>query len=177
MENVMTWQIDPAHSEIGFRTKHMMIATVKGKFTEFEGEFNVNEDDLSKSAGTIRIKAASIDTGVEQRDNHLRSGDFFDAETTPFIVFATTAIQLDGHAATITGNLTIRDVTRPVTFKGDLGGPLKDPWGNAKIVLSAETQINRKDWGLNWNQALEAGGLLVSDRVTLHVDLELAKAA
>lgn len=173
----MPWQIDPTHSEVGFRTKHMVFATVKGTFHEFEGDFEIDENDLAKSSGVIRIKAASIDTNAGQRDAHLRSADFFDVENAPEIVFESNGIERHGEDVTIKGNLTIRDVTRPVAFKGEIGGPIRDPWGNEKVALSAETQINRKDWGLNWNQALEAGGLLVSDRVTLHVDLELAKAA
>jgi polyisoprenoid-binding protein YceI len=171
----MTWKIDPIHSEIGFKTKHMMVATVKGKFHEFHGDLVIDENDLSKSGGTIRINAGSIDTNFEQRDNHLKSADFLDVESSPEIVFASNKIERKGEDVAISGDLTIRGVSRPVTFKGEVAGPLKDPWGNPRLALSAEAQVNRKDWNLNWNQALEAGGFLVSDKVTLQIDLELSK--
>lgn len=175
----MTWQIDPTHTEIGFRGKHMLISTVKGKFPQYNGEFAIDATDLTNSRGTIRIVAASLDSGFGQRDDHLRSADFFDVEHYPEIVFKTTGIEPNGEedGYRITGELTIRDVTRPVVFKAEAGGPLTDPWGGKRVALSAEAVINRKEWGLEWNLPLRTEGMLVSDKITLSIDAELVKAA
>ncbi len=173
----MTWKLDTAHSEIGFKLKHMMVATVRGKFREFDADVTVDENDLAASAATFRIKTASVDTGTDQRDEHLRSGDFFNAGEYPEIVFTSRSIKTKGENVEIEGDLTIRDVTKPVVFKGDAGGPFTDPWGQKKVGLSAEAQINRKDWGLDWNQVIEAGGLFVGDKVTLSIEAEFDRAA
>jgi polyisoprenoid-binding protein YceI len=174
----MTWKVDPTHSTIEFRGKHMLVATVKGRFRDWQMDADVNENDIAASHGVIRIDAASVDTGVPQRDDHLRSADFFDAEKHPAIVFATRRIvPKGGHDYRVVGDLTIRDVTREVTFDGEINGPMKDPWGGKRIGFSAETAINRKDWGLAWNVALEAGGILVGDTIKLSIDAELVEAA
>ncbi len=174
----MTWKVDRAHSSIEFRGKHMLVATVKGQFREWDLEAEINEDDIAASQGTVRIGVSSVDTGVAQRDDHLRSPDFFNAAEHPAIVFKTKRIERKrGDEYRIAGDLTIRDVTREVTFEGEINGPLKDPWGGTRIGLSAETAINRKDWGLGWNVALEAGGILVGDTIKLSIDAELVKAA
>jgi polyisoprenoid-binding protein YceI len=175
----MTWQIDPAHTEIGVRGKHMLISTVKGRFQRYHGDFAIDEADLANSKGVIRIEAASLESGFGQRDDHLRSPDFFNVEQYPEIVFRTNEVRRNGgqDEFEIAGDLTIRDVTRPVVFKAEAGGPLTDPWGGARVALSAEAVVNRKDWGLEGNLPLGTEGLLVGDKITLTIDAELVKAA
>jgi polyisoprenoid-binding protein YceI len=175
----MAWQIDPNHANVGFTGKHMVISKVKGKFEDYEVDLNVDEENLANSAATIRVAVASVDSGFGQRDDHLRSADFFDAEQYPYITFATREIQpngKDGHYRFI-GDLTIRDVTREVAFDGEVAGPIQDPWGGTRLSLSAATKVNRKDWGLDWNLPLGAGNLLVSDEITLELDAEFVKQA
>lgn len=172
-----TWNLDPVHSSVEFGVKHMMIATVKGRFTEFAVDADIDTNNLPASHATVRIQAASIDTRDAQRDAHLRSADFFDAENHPVITYTTKRIEPDGDEFKIIGDLTIRGTTKEVPFEAELNGPVKDPWGNDRVVVSAETKISRKDFGLNWNAALEAGGFLVGDKVTLSIDAELVKVA
>lgn len=175
----MAWQIDPNHANLGFSGKHMVISKVKGKFEDYQVDLNVDEENLANSAATIRVAVASVDSGFGQRDDHLRSADFFDAEQYPYITFATREIQpngKDGHYRFI-GDLTIRDVTREVAFDGEVAGPIQDPWGGTRLALSAATKVNRKDWGLDWNLPLGAGNLLVSDEITLELDAEFVKQA
>ncbi len=170
------WAIDPAHSSIEFAVKHMVITTVRGTFGTFEADLQVDEADLARSRATFRIDAASIDTRQPDRDNHLRSADFFDVANHPTITFTTTAIERTGSGTyRITGDLTIRGVTRPVTFEAEAHGPAKNPFGKTVVAVSVSGKINRKDWGLTWNAPLEAGGLLVGDEVRINADFELVK--
>lgn len=170
----MSWYIDPAHTQVEFSVKHMMIATVRGRFAKFSGEILVSDQDLLKSSVVGSVEAASIDTHDANRDAHLRSADFFDAETYPVLSFRSTAIQkVSGERYQVTGQLTIKDVTREVVFDVSDEGRGKDPWGNLHWGFSASTSINRKDFGLNWNVALEAGGWLVGDTVKISADVEL----
>jgi len=174
----MAWNLDSTHSSIQFAVKHMVISTVRGSFAEFAVDAAVDETDLARSRATVRIAAASLGTGNNDRDAHLRSGDFFDAENHPELVFVTRAIEpRGGDDYRISGDLTIRGVTRPVTLDGEIQGPVKDPWGGTRFGLSASGKISRKEFGLDWNAVLEAGGLLVGDEVKLSIETELVKAA
>jgi polyisoprenoid-binding protein YceI len=172
----MAWQIDPAHSEILFSVKHMMISTVRGKFSTFSGTIDADEQHPTAAQVKVEIDAASIDTGNEQRDTHLRSADFLNAEQYPTITFKSTKIErIDEHHGRLYGDLTIRDVTKPVVLDVEYAGLAKSPWGTVSAGFSAETKINRKDWNLNWNVALETGGWLVSDEIRVNIELELVR--
>lgn len=171
----MQWTLDPAHSQIQFSVKHMGISTVRGTFGQFTG--SIEDDNGVVKHVTVDIDVASLDTGNGQRDDHLRSPDFFDAAAFPKATFVLTAFDRNGDDVTATGDLTIRGITKPVTLKGEVGGPAKDPWGNQKVSAELETKISRKEWGLVWNVALEAGGVLVSDEVKLRIDVQAAPAA
>ena len=166
-----TWKIDPTHAAVGFSVKHMMISTVKGKFSAFDGQGTTDESGKLTHV-TMAIQTASIDTGVTDRDNHLRSPDFFDAANHPAMTFESTKIAHAGNGVSIEGNLTIRGVTRPVTLTGEFSAPVKDPWGMQRGALEVTGKISRKEWGLEWNMALEAGGVIVSDEVKLQVEVE-----
>jgi polyisoprenoid-binding protein YceI len=167
----MKWNLDTTHSVAEFAVKHLMISTVKGRFNTFTGSGETNADGTLKSA-TLTIDVASINTNVEARDNHLRSADFFDAANFPQITFRSTSIQQKGTDIAITGDLTIHGETKPITLKGDITAPVTDPWGNQRSALAVSAKINRKDWGLHWNQALEAGGWAVGEDVKIHVEFE-----
>ena len=167
----MKWNLDTAHSAAEFAVKHLMISTVKGRFNTFTGSGETSPDGVIKSA-ELSIDAASINTNVEARDNHLRSADFFDVEKFPKITFKSTKIDQKGSDITISGDLTIHGVTKPVTLKGEFTPPVTDPWGNSRSALAVATKINRKDWGLHYNQALEAGGWVVGDEVKINVEFE-----
>ena len=171
----MQWAFDTAHSQIQFAVKHMGISTVRGTFQAFTGGFE-EENGVVKSL-TVDIDMASLTTQNEQRDGHLRSPDFFDVAQFPNARFELTSFDRTGDDVVASGNLTIRGQTRPVSLKGEIGGPAKDPWGNEKVSAVLETKISRKDWGLVWNVALEAGGVLVSDDVKLHIDVQAAPVA
>lgn len=171
----MKWSIDPAHSQVQFSVKHMGISTVRGTFNEFTG--TIEEENGAVKGVTVEIDVASLTTGNGQRDGHLKSPDFFDVENNPKATFELTSFERQGDDATAVGNLTIRGITKPVTLKGEIGGPAKDPWGNQKVSAVLETKIPRKDWGLVWNVALEAGGVLVSEDVKLHIDVQAQVAA
>jgi len=173
----MAWQLDPTHSSISFSGKHMLVATVRGHFRSWQVDADVDETNLANSKGTVRIDATSLDTGVEQRDNHLRSTDFFDTEHHPQILFQVKRIEPNSHGARLVGDLTIRGITREVTMDGEVDGPIDDPWGGKRIGLSAEGKLNRKDWGLDWNVPLSAGGILVGEQIKITIDAELVKAA
>lgn len=169
------WQVDPAHSSVEFRVKHMMIATVKGRFTQFEGVLEAGEDRSVQARGTVQ--AASIDTQEPRRDEHLRSPDFFDAATYPEISFLSTDILSTGDAGLrVKGELTIHGVTQPAELTGRVQGAGVDPWGNQRVALEVYGEISREQFGLTWNQALDAGGVLVSDRVEIEVDVSAVKA-
>jgi polyisoprenoid-binding protein YceI len=171
-----TYDLDPAHSRIGFATKHAMVATVRGQFTEFTGTAYLDEEHPEQSTAHVEIRTASINTGNEQRDGHLRTGDFFDVETHPSIVFDSTKVeQLGGDRYRLHGDLTIKGVTRPVSVDWDFSGTSPDPWGGFRAGFEGATTINRKDWGLTWNVALETGGILVGDKVKLEFDIAAVK--
>jgi polyisoprenoid-binding protein YceI len=173
-----TWNIDPVHSVAEFKVKHMMIPNVKGQFTGLTGILNLDPDDLLNSKVEATIDAASINTRDAQRDAHLKSPDFFDVEKFPALSFKSTHVSRSGEAAlAVDGDLTIHGVTRKVTFEVEgPTAPAKDPWGNTRLGLSATTKINRKDFGLTWNAALETGGILVGDEVTITLDVQFVKA-
>jgi polyisoprenoid-binding protein YceI len=172
-----TWKIDPAHTIVEFSAKHLMITTVKGRFSDVEGEIVISDADPSKSSVTATIKSASIDTRTTQRDDHLRSADFLDAANFPEITFRSTRITGDKSEFKVTGNLTIRGVTREVTLDVTNEGSTKDPWGGDRIAFSATTKIDRRDFGLTWNQAIEAGGVLVGNDVKISIDVQAVKQA
>ncbi|HEX7295540.1 MAG TPA: YceI family protein [Pyrinomonadaceae bacterium] len=173
-----TWNIDPVHTHVEFKVRHMMITNVKGQFKSVTGVVTLDENDITRSHVEASIDAASIDTGEPDRDKHLKSADFLDVEKFPTLTFASTRVTRVGSGELeVEGDLTIHGVTRKVTFSVE--GPTppgKDPWGNMRIGFSATTKINRKDFGLTWNAALETGGILVGDEVTITLDVEAVKA-
>lgn len=175
---VSTWNIDPAHTVAEFKVKHMMISYVKGHFAKVTGTLTLDESNLANSSVEATIDVSSIQTRDEQRDGHLKSVDFFDVEKYPAMTFKSTRIALTGQGeGKVEGDLTIRDVTRKAVF--NVEGPTapgQDPWGNTRIGVSATTKISRKDFGLNWNAALETGGVLVGDDVTIMLDVQFVKA-
>ncbi len=175
---VTTWKLDPAHSVAEFKVKHMMISNVKGQFRSLSGSLAWDAGDITKSTVEAKIEAASIHTNDAQRDGHLKSADFFDVEKYPELSFYSTSVKRTGEdELSVTGELTLHGVTRPVTFQVEgPTAPAKDPWGNLRIGLSAVTKINRKDFGLTWNAALETGGILVGEEVTITLDVQLIKA-
>ncbi len=169
----MSWEIDASHSQATFSVKHMMVSTVRGHFKVLSGHLQIDEQNPQNSWVEAQVDAASIDTRDERRDGHLRSADFFDVQTYPTITFKSTRVEhISGNEYNVTGDLAMHGVTRPVTFKAEYFGQGKNPWGLTVAGLSAKTKINRKDWGLNWNQTLETGGWLVSEDVTIEIDLE-----
>ena len=170
-----TYAIDQAHSNVEFAVKHMMITTVKGRFGDVKGSVDIPESGQPKV--DVTIAAATIDTRVEARDTHLRSPDFFDVEKYPTLRFVSTGAERTGAGYRLTGDLTIRDVTRPVTLTVTDEGTGVDPWGNQKAAFAATGKINRADFGLTWNAALEAGGVLVGEDVKLAFDIQLVKQA
>jgi polyisoprenoid-binding protein YceI len=172
----MAWHIDAVHSEIQFSVKHMMITTVRGRFTRFTGTIEADEQHPAAARVAVQIEAASLDTGNEQRDTHLRSPDFFNVEQYPQMTFRSTRVEPRGdNEGRLYGELTIRDVTKPVVLDVEYAGMAKSPWGTTSAGFSAQTKINRKDWGLNWNVALETGGWLVSDEIKISIEVELVK--
>ena len=173
-----TYAIDPTHSRVGFVARHAMVTKVRGSFNEFEGTGYFDAENPAGSRVSLTIKAASIDTRNADRDGHLRSNDFFDMENYPEITFASTAVGQSGpDTFTVTGDLTIKGVTRPVTVEFEYTGTAKDPFGNERIGFEGSTTVNRKDWGVNWNAALEAGGVLVSEKVTLEFEVSAVRSA
>ena len=172
-----TWTIDPAHSEIGFKVKHLKFANVRGKFKEFDGHIFTSSDDFSTAQIEVRINAASIETGVGQRDDHLRSADFFDASQFREIIFTASSLVADGEDGhyILSGHLTMKGIKIPVNLDVELGGIIKDPWGAEKAVFSISGKINRKNWGLNYNAVLETGGFLISEDVWIECEVQLIK--
>jgi len=167
------WVVDPTHTNVEFAVRHMMISTVRGRFSKFEGVIEGDPNDLTGARIEGTIDAQSIDTRQEDRDNHLRSADFFDVANHPQITFKSTKVEKVGdNEYKVTGDLTIRGVTRPVTLDATFEGRGKDPWGGERIALSATGKINRKDFGLTWNAALETGGVLVSEEVKIEINAE-----
>jgi polyisoprenoid-binding protein YceI len=171
-----TWNVDPSHSQVEFAVRHLMIATVRGRF-EVSGTLVGDDTDPGAAAIELTIPVSSIDTREAQRDAHLRSADFFEVDTFPVIRFRSTRIVAAGASTfTVHGDLSIRDVTKPVTVTVTAGGRAKDPWGGERAAYSASTTINRKDFGLHWNQTLETGGVLVGDAVKVSAELEFVRA-
>ena len=173
-----TWNIDTSHSGIHFSVRHMVIAKVRGAFDRFSGVVELDESNPAASKVSVRIEAASIDTREEKRDAHLRSADFFDVAQYPELTFTSTKIEkLGGDDYRVTGDLTIHGVTKEVVLDAESLGAGKDPWGNDRIAFSAKTAVNRKDFGLTWNQALETGGVLVGEKIEISLDVQAVKAA
>jgi polyisoprenoid-binding protein YceI len=176
MEKQTSWVLDPAHSEVTFKVKHLMIANVKGEFRKFDVNVQVNNENFSSASISARIDITSIDTNNTDRDNHLKSADFFDAEKFPAIEFVSSSFsQLDEENAKLTGNLTIKGVTKEVVLEIETGGISKDPWGQTKAGFTVNGKINRTDFGLTWNAALETGGVLVSEEVKIQAEIQLLK--
>ncbi len=174
---ITTWTIDPTHSNVEFAVRHMMIATVKGRFADVAGTLVLDEANPLRSRVEVRIQAASIDTRTEQRDQHLRSADFFDVERHPHITFESTRVEQAGDGYDVTGPLTMHGVTRDVVLRAVEEGRTRDPWGHDRIAFSATAKLNRKDFGLGWNQLLETGGVVVGDDIRIALDVELVRQA
>ena len=173
----MAWSIDTSHSEILFRVRHMMISNVRGQFKSFSGTIDINEDNPAASSVAVSIDVASIDTRDEKRDGHLKSGDFFDAEQFPTITFTSTGVEVTGNnTGKIHGDLTIKGVTKPVVLDATFVGKAKSPWGTTSAGFNASTTINRTDFGLTWNVALETGGILVGEEITIDIELEAVQS-
>jgi polyisoprenoid-binding protein YceI len=171
-----TWKIDADHSEVGFSVRHMMISTVRGRFTSFDVQLQLDEADVAGSRISARIDAASVDTRSEQRDAHLRSADFFDADNHPQLVFESREVRSVGDDRyEVAGDLTIRGITRPVVLSVKEEGRGEDPWGGQRVAYTAEARVDRKDFGLTWNQALEAGGVLVSEEVKITLEVQVVR--
>ncbi|MGP3948278.1 YceI family protein [Streptomyces sp. 7N604] len=172
------YTIDPAHSSIGFTVRHAMVTNVRGAFGDYDGTLRLDGSDPSRSGASLDVRIASVDTGIEDRDGHLRSGDFFDAEKFPLMTFRSTAAEhAGGDEYRITGDLTIKDVTRPVTIDLEFNGSATDVYGNERVGFEGRAEILRSDWGLTWNAALETGGVMVSDKVKLAFDISAIKSA
>lgn len=172
------WIIDPAHSEIAFRVKHLMISNVKGVFTGFEAGVETEGSDFSTAVINFSMDPATVNTGSSDRDAHLRSPDFFDVEKFSSVTFSSgKLVKADENEYKLTGQLTIKGISKTVSLDVEFGGLMTDPWGNVKAGFSLSGKINRKDWGLNWNAALEAGGVLVSDEVRIMAEVQLLKQA
>ncbi|MEQ6899682.1 YceI family protein [Nocardioides sp. YIM 152588] len=171
------YTIDPTHTRLGFSARHAMVTTVRGQFTDFAGTAHVDTVDPAASKVELTIQTASIDTGVADRDGHLRSADFFDADTNKEISFSSTEVARDGSDWVITGDLTIKGVTRSISITFEPNGSARDPFGNERIGFEGATSINRKDWDLSWNAALETGGVLVSEKIKLEFDISAIKNA
>jgi polyisoprenoid-binding protein YceI len=175
MEN-LKWAIDPTHSEIGFKVKHMMFSNVSGKFEKFEANAESTGNDFDNATFDFSAETTSIYTGNADRDNHLRSADFFDVESFAALTFKSSAMKkVSDENYELHGDLTIKGISKPVKLSVEFGGIAQDPWGNTKAGFTLTGKINRKEWGLNWNAALEAGGVLVSEEIRLNIDVQLVK--
>jgi len=171
-----TWTLDPAHSQIEFAVKHMMVTTVRGQFRQFTTEVDFDEEHPERSSVVAHIDVSSIDTGMAARDAHLRSADFFEAETFPELTFRSTSIKTRGDGYKIEGDLTIRGETRPVTLDAEIGGVVANMQGGRRAAFNATTRVSRKAWGLTWNVALESGGFLVGDEIKITLDMAVLQA-
>jgi polyisoprenoid-binding protein YceI len=171
------WILDPTHSELEFKVKHLMITTVTGKFNEFSAELVTDTDDFNNTQVSFEAQISSISTSNTDRDNHLKSGDFFDAEQFPTLKFEGATLTREGDDYALNGNLTIKDTTKPVKLKVEFGGIATDPWGNVKAGFTLAGKINRTDFGLTWNAALETGGVMVSEDVRILGELQFVKQA
>ena len=166
-----TWTIDPVHSEVGFSVRHMMVSKVRGKFNEFRGEIVTGESPVDSSVSAT-IDLGSIDTGNPDRDNHIRSADFFDVDTHTTMTFQSTGVRVDGDSYLLDGTLTLRDITKPITLGLELGGFGPDPYGNAHVGFTATGELKRSDFGVDFNAVLETGGVVVGDKVALNLEIE-----
>lgn len=172
----MTWEIDAAHSEVNFSVRHMMISNVRGQFQTFSGTIDFDETNPANTTVAVQIDVASLSTGDEKRDTHLKSADFFDAEHYPHLTFHSTRVAVkDQTHAVLYGDLTIRDSAHEIALDVEFNGLAKSPWGTTNAGFSAKAQLKRKQWGLNWNVALETGGWLVGDDININIDLEIVK--
>jgi polyisoprenoid-binding protein YceI len=173
------WNIDPMHSQIGFKVKHLMFTNIRGVFGEYEARITTVGSDFTTAEIDMSISAASVNTNDVKRDGHLKSADFFDVENFGEVNFRGTGFQRTraDNEFVLYGDLTIKGITRPIELLAEISGVMKDPWGNEKLGVSLQGKINRKDWGLNWNAALETGGVLVGDEIVLEIDVQLAKQA
>lgn len=170
------YTLDPSHTQVGFVARHAMVTKVRGAFTDVTGTGHFDAEDPTKSTLQVTVQVASVDTRNADRDNHLRTNDFFDVPNFPTITFTSTKVEPAGEGRfAVTGDLTIKETTKPVTVEFELTGPVQDPWGNARIGLEGSVVVNRKEWGVNWNTALEAGGVLVSEKVTLEFEVSATK--
>ncbi len=173
-----TYDIDPTHSRIGFATKHAMVTTVRGQFTDYTADVYLDEENPANSRVRLEIKAASVESGNADRDKHLRTGDFFDVESHPTFVFESTKVEKsDDDLYTLIGDLTINGVTNPVAVDWELAGTTNDPWGNFRAGFEGKATINRRDWGLQWNVGLDKGGVLVGEKIKLEFDISAVKRA
>ena len=172
----MAWTIDTAHTRVGFVARHMGLTKVRGQFTSFRGQVEGDPSDLTSARGRVEVDLASIDTGNADRDAHLKSADFFDIERFPTMTLEVEAVVRDGDGYKVRGDLTIKDVTHEVVFDYEHGGDSVDPFGNRKVGGTLTATVKRSDWGLTWNVALEAGGWLVSDKIKIEIDFELAES-
>jgi len=173
-----TWTIDPTHTRLGFVARHAMVTKVRGSFTDFAGSLTLNGASPADSSATVTVQMASVDSGTTDRDAHLKSADFFDVETYPTMSFASTGVkQTDGDEFILLGDLTIKDVTRPVEIEVELDGIVTDPFGNTRAGFEGEAEISRKDFGLTWNVPLDAGGVLVSDKIKIQLDVSATKTS
>lgn len=169
------WKLDPAHTLVEFSAKHLMISTVKGRIADVEGTIYVDGDEPTNSSVEATLNAVTLDTRIEQRDQHLRSADFLDVEKFPKITFRSTEIQGDEQNFKLTGDLTIREITRPITLDVTFEGQTKDPWGGERLGFSASGKLDRRDFGLTWNVLLESGGLTVSNEIKIQIEVEAIK--
>jgi polyisoprenoid-binding protein YceI len=170
-----TWKLDPTHTLVEFSAKHLMITTVKGRITDIEGTIHSDEKNPQNSSVEAVLRAGSLDSRTDQRDQHLRSADFLDVEKFPEIKFRSTRIQGDKESFKLTGDLTIRDVTKPITLDVEFEGKSKDPWGGERVGFSAKGKIDRREFGLTWNQALETGGVVVGNDIKISLEVEAIK--
>jgi len=174
----MAWEVDLAHSSLEFAVRHMLVSTVKGTFLAFSVDAEIDDEDVAKSRATVKVNVASLDTREPRRDAHLRSADFFDTERFPTLTYTVKSIdKVSSDRYRITGDLTIKEITREVPLDAEISGPVADPFGALRLGISAEGRVNRHDYGLDWNLATEAGGLLVGDDVKISVEIEFVKAA
>lgn len=170
------WNVDPSHSRVGFVARHLMIAKVRGQFRDFSGTITVTDDPLESSVAAS-VDLSSVDTGDAGRDEHLRSADFFTVDHHPQMTFASTGLKPDGDDYLLFGDLTINGVTHQVEFSLEFDGVAPDPWGGTRVAFTAEADVNRKDWGIEWNATLETGGVVVGDKVKIQLDVEAVKQA
>lgn len=172
-----TWDVDPAHSTVGFAVRHAVVATTRGRFTTYTGGATIDAENPANSVIWVEIDADSVATGNEQRDGHLKSADFWNAEENPKITYRSTAVRVDGDNIVTEGDLTVGGKSAPAEIVWEFGGVARDPWGNTKAGFEGTATINRKDWGITWNAALETGGFLISDKVKLVLEIEAGKQA